>query len=264
MLDVTVDPAQHVPLQRRQHRLAVALEDQRSRLVQPVDRRLPQPAAESPPHEPLQLDSPGGSRGQELDQPCMSLIGENAHTLQLVRLQERRITKREGLDECSPPVAWLPFDRTRDVTRNVTPGLSQTHEHEQCRARGVELVKPANVIVHVTSARARVGLASRRRAHFVVELDFVALVRWTARQAQYLHVGLERLERPEQRKEAGALALIAEPLVGRRLDLKCRPGIRQALGKHAIAIREADRGSHQRMLSLAKRSSTTTSPRAGR
>ena len=39
VLDVAVHPAHHVALQRRQRRLAVALEHERARLVQPVERR---------------------------------------------------------------------------------------------------------------------------------------------------------------------------------------------------------------------------------
>ncbi len=152
VLDVAVDPAQHVPLERRQHCLAVALEDQRARLVQPVDLRLAQTATEGSPDEPLKLDAPCGSRGQELDQSRVSLIGANAKALQLTGLEERRIAEGECLAECPPPVARLPFERSGEIARNVTLGLAQAHEQEQRRARGAELGKPADVIVHITAA----------------------------------------------------------------------------------------------------------------
>jgi hypothetical protein len=111
MLDVAVDPAKHVSLQRRQHGLAVALEDERARLVQPIDRRLAQSATEGPSDEPLQLDAPRGSRGQELDDPRVGLVGANPNPLEVTGLQKSGAAKRKRLGDGPPPISRLPLDR---------------------------------------------------------------------------------------------------------------------------------------------------------
>jgi hypothetical protein len=59
MVDVAVAPAQDVGLHRREHGLAVALEDERLRLVQAVDLGLAEAAAERPAYQPLELDRAG-------------------------------------------------------------------------------------------------------------------------------------------------------------------------------------------------------------
>ena len=75
VLDVAVHPAHHVALQRRQHRLAVALEHERPRLVQPVDQRLAEAPAERPAHQPLQLHPARLADRQVVGQTGVGLVG---------------------------------------------------------------------------------------------------------------------------------------------------------------------------------------------
>ena len=75
MVDVAVAPAQHVRLQRREHGLPVAFEDQRLRLVQAVDLGLAQAAAECPSHQPLQFDRAGGTHVEVGSQAGVGFVG---------------------------------------------------------------------------------------------------------------------------------------------------------------------------------------------
>ncbi len=65
MLDVAVKPTHHVAFQWREQRFSVALESQCSGLVQALDERLAEAAAERPAHKPLQLDAARGPGTQE-------------------------------------------------------------------------------------------------------------------------------------------------------------------------------------------------------
>ena len=93
VLHVAVDPAHDVALERRQNSLAVALEHQRSRFVQPVDLWLAERPAESPAHEPLQLDATRGTNGQEIRQPRVGLVGAHPRALELRDLGEPSIAR---------------------------------------------------------------------------------------------------------------------------------------------------------------------------
>ncbi len=83
MLHEAVAPAHHVTLQRRQRRFAVALEQQRPRLVQAVQDRFSETATERPAHEPLQLHSARRSHRQEVLKACVYLIRSNPNPLEL-------------------------------------------------------------------------------------------------------------------------------------------------------------------------------------
>jgi hypothetical protein len=83
VLDVSVHPAHHVSLQRRQRRLAVALEHERARLVQPVDERLAEAPAEGPAHQPLQLHPARLSDRQVVGQARVGLVGPDPRALQI-------------------------------------------------------------------------------------------------------------------------------------------------------------------------------------
>jgi len=81
VLDVTIHPAHHVALERRQYRLAIAFEGECPRLVQAVDLRLAEPPTERPSDQPLQLRPRARPDRQEVRQPSVHLVGLYARTL---------------------------------------------------------------------------------------------------------------------------------------------------------------------------------------
>ena len=96
MLDAALAPAHHVALQRREHRLAVALEHERPRLVEPVHGRLAESPAERPPHKPLQLDAPRGPDVQVVREERVQPIGMHPRALELGGAEHAPVANREG------------------------------------------------------------------------------------------------------------------------------------------------------------------------
>ncbi len=94
VLDPAIHPAQHVALQRRQDGLAVALEHQRPRLVQPVHLRLAQVAAERAAHQPLQLRPGRGTRVEVVGEARVRLVGPHSRALQLGGAQQAAVARR--------------------------------------------------------------------------------------------------------------------------------------------------------------------------
>ena len=214
--------------------------------MQAVDLRLAEAAAERAPHEPLQLDAARRAHRQEVGEPRVRLVGAHPRALELRRLQQALRAQRERRSERRAPVARTTFGEPRDVAGDIALGIAQADEHEQRRTSRAERDQPRRMLPCVASPRPRMqarsaGSRSRRpraRAR-------IARCRRRGRpDAQDLHVGLDRLERTEQREHARALALVAQPLIGGDLDRERRPRIRRVLGEHAVAVREADRHPH--------------------
>lgn len=83
LLDVAVTPAHHVRLERRELGAAVALEDERLRLVQLVDVWFAEAAAEPAPHEPLDFRGSSRTGGEERADARVRLVRAHAQTLEL-------------------------------------------------------------------------------------------------------------------------------------------------------------------------------------
>ncbi len=130
MLDIAVHPAHHVALQRRQHSLAVALEHQRPRLVQPVNLRLSQPPAEGSAHQPLQLHTTRLADRKEVSQPRVGLIGAYPRALQIGDLQHSPITYREGAPDRIHPLARMTLGGARHVGGDIALGIAQAHKQK--------------------------------------------------------------------------------------------------------------------------------------
>jgi hypothetical protein len=83
MLYVTVAPAHHVSLERREQCLAVPLESERAWLVQALDHRLAQATTEGPTDEPLQLDTACLANRQQVCEAGVDVIRAHAGALEL-------------------------------------------------------------------------------------------------------------------------------------------------------------------------------------
>ncbi len=128
MLDIPIHPAHHVALERREQRLAVALEGQRAWLVQAVDRRLAEPTAERSTHEPLQLDPARRAHAQEVLQARVSLVGLNACALEIGCLQQTLAAYGESAPERAKPLARMLLGRLGDIGGDVALGVAQADE----------------------------------------------------------------------------------------------------------------------------------------
>src|SRR6267378_2395561 len=105
------------------------------------------------------------------------------------------------------------------------------------------------MLADVAAARASACVLARRQARarqLALQLAGVLRDVPTSRYAQYLHVGLERLERSEQREEASPLAVCAQPLVRGRLDRERRPAVVEPFAEHAVPVNEGERRPHAR------------------
>ena len=149
MLDVAVHPAHHVALERREHRLAVALEDQRARLVQPVDVRLAEAPAECPADEPLELHPTGLSHGQEVRKAGMRLVGADTGLLQLGHAQEAPVTCGECAFEAFPPLPRVLLGYARDIGGDIALRVAQAHHQEDRRSRRPDVLQAAPVFLDV-------------------------------------------------------------------------------------------------------------------
>ncbi len=246
ILDVAVGPAHHVALQRRQHGLAVALEHERARLVQTVDDRFPQPPAERPAHEPLQLDAARLAHRQEVLEPRVRMVCAHAHPLELRRAQQTPVAHRQRAPEPLPPLVRMLSRRPRDVGGDVALGIAQAHQQEHRGLCRPDIAEAPHVLLDVALACAGVGASVGRRGRAVLAQPAgVALQLPAPANPQDLHVGLDRLQSPDQREEAGALAFLAQPRIGRCLHRKCRPPVVEPLGEHAVPVDEGDRRRHR-------------------
>ncbi len=204
VLDVPVHPAHHVPLQGRERRLAVALEHERPRLVQPIHLRLADAPTKSPAHQPLQLHPAHLADRQVVGQTRVGLVGAHPRALQLGDLHHASVPHRERAPDLPQPLAWMALGGTRDEGGHVALGFAQAHDHEHRGACRADLTEVLLVFSGVTSSRTDVGHA----LSVVFELARIPLQIPAPSHSQDLHVGLDRLQRAEQREEAGALAIL--------------------------------------------------------
>ncbi len=158
MLDIRVHPAQHVTLQRRQQRLTVALEHERSGLVQAVDLGLPETAAERAPDEPLQLDAAGRPDGQEVGQPRVHLIGLDACPLELCRREHGPLARGEGAPERCQPVSRRAFRSLRHIRGDVLCRLLEADDQKHDGPGLADVGQSPRVLLQIiaTHVRARV------------------------------------------------------------------------------------------------------------
>ena len=169
VLDIGVHPAQHVTLQRRQQRLAVALEHECSGLVQAVDLGLPETAAERAPDEPLQLDAPGRPDGQEAGQPRVDLIGLDACPLELCGREHGPLARREGAPERSQPVSRSAFRGLRHIRGDVPCRLLEADNQKHDGPGLADVGQSPRVLLQVLAAHARA------RVRVLVLITFVLI-----------------------------------------------------------------------------------------
>ena len=122
VLDIAVEPAQQIGLERGEHRVAVALEDERLRLVEPVDYGLAGAAAEGPTHEPLDLDRPGRSDVEEAGDPRVDLVCADPQPLKLVAGEQPPIRQREGFAQRGEQAPRRALEEARDVAPTSRSG----------------------------------------------------------------------------------------------------------------------------------------------
>ena len=248
VLDVPVHPAQHVPLERSQGRLSVALKHQRTGLVQAVDLRLAEAATERAANQPLQLDAAHRAHGDEVGEAGVSLVRSHSHRLQLLRGQDAPMTHGDGAAYRGKPLSGVLLDGLRDVGGHVALGLAQGDEKEHRRPRLADVGEAAHVLVHVACERKVVPGAvlgpGRRRGAFSDDLVRVALAIPATSDAKDLEVGFHRFKRAQQREEASALAIECQPLVSGCLNAERRPGIVECRAEDAVAVHEGDRCPH--------------------
>ena len=236
VLDPALHPAQHVPLQRRQDGLAVALEHQRPRLVQAVHERLAQVAAEGAAHQPLQLRPGGGAGVEVVGEARVRLVGSHPRALQLGRAQQAAVAREQPAPQRRQPLARVALRGARDVGGDVALGVAQAHEEEQRRALRVELLQALRVRGDVAREVSRIpSHLLRVAAHLPAAAD-----------AHDLDVGGHRLQRAEQREEALALAVLGEPRVRAGGHRERGPAVVEVGAEHEVAVHEADRRAHAR------------------
>ncbi len=261
VLDAGVHPAQHLPLQRRQLRLTVALEHERPRLVQPIDPGLAETAAERAPDQPLQLHAARLPDRQVVRQPGVGLVGTVARALQLGHLQQASVVRREGAAELAQPLARTAFRRLGDVGGDIALGVAQADEQEHRGSRRADVAQAAMVRFEVDPVRTRMRV--RFAAGF--QLVHVALQLPAACDPDDLQVRLDRLDRAEQLQQPCTLAVLAQPQIGGGPHGERRPAVVQTVGEHAVPVHARDRRPHRRTVrSRAPAASAITCPRAGR
>ena len=104
MLDDAVAPAHHVALERREHGSAVALERERPWLVEPVDLRFADTAAEAAPDQPLQLHHPRRPHLEEVSDPRVGQLGGSPCALELLHGHEPPVPRRQGPADLIGPI----------------------------------------------------------------------------------------------------------------------------------------------------------------
>ena len=173
VLDVAVGPAQHVAFERREHGLAVALEDERPRLVQAVERGLAGTAAERATHEPLQLDPARGAHVEVARQARVSLVGAHAgRSSSAARSMRRSATETARLSAAHHVPRRLAC-RLRQIRGDVALGIAQADQDESRRdgvpqapdVRALRLqVAPAGAVAPVHDAPMLAGLLETRES----------------------------------------------------------------------------------------------------
>jgi hypothetical protein len=105
--------------------------------------------------------------------------------------------------------------RARDVGGDVALGVAQADQHEQRGVGQADPAKTADVLGDVALARVGVAVGARgsRAVALLAQRAGVALQSPAPADPQDLHVGLDRLQGPQQREEAGALAFLAQPRI---------------------------------------------------
>ncbi len=139
----TVHPPQHVGLQRREHSLAVALEGQRPRLVQPLDLGLPEAAAEGATHQPLQLNAPGRPHRQIGGQQVVDAIDAHLRALQLRGAQQPAAPGAKCPAQRRGPIPRTPLSQAGEVAGDIALRGAQADQQEQDRLAGTCLRQQA-------------------------------------------------------------------------------------------------------------------------
>ena len=178
----------------------------------------------------------------------MRLVGAHARALELGHAQQAPVTCGECAFEAFPPLPRMLLGCARDIGGDVALGVAQAHQQEDRRPRRADVLQAAPVFLDIACScqRARVAPAaglwgpSSSRA----QLAGVSLEVPAPAHPQDLNVRLDRLEGSEQREEASALAVLAEPRVGGDVDRESGPTVVEPVREHAVAVHERDRRPH--------------------
>ena len=237
MVDVAVAPAQHVGLQRREHGLAVALEDERLRLVQAVDLGLAEAAAERPSHQPLEFDRAGGTHVEVGGQARVGFVGPNTQRLEARQRQHPRLLPGDrGAHRVRPPAPSRP--RVARERGGVTRGGLQPDGDRDPGLAGIE-------VIEALAMPGREGL-QRLGVRGALGQEIARVLRDVEGSAhpQDLQVRLDGLERRDQAREALALVGRGQAVEGMRRGHEQRPRVAIRAAETEVAVDEAQRGAH--------------------
>ena len=197
VLDVAVEPAQDIDLERREHGLTVALEDECLRLVQAVDDRLGRAAAEGPPDQPLDLHRAGRPDVEKAGEPRVYLVGTDAQPLELVLGEQPPFGQGQRLAQRRDERSRRAIEEPRDIAADIAFGRLEADREIDGRHGLTDFaVEAFAVLGDIPTMRSPVWPGVRRE-----ELVGVAVEIPGPGHAHHLDVGLDCLDRGEQPAE---------------------------------------------------------------